>query len=103
MQWKEQPVLKSVAKLITRNGGVPIKMLRGTDGADMLAVIVSHDPSGPNHSREFHASLSASSYGTRRPPRSEEWTQVARFLGLDYWEPSVSDDKLTVHLWAPLD
>jgi hypothetical protein len=102
MNWKECPVLKQTAKEITRRGGVPVKMLLAEEGPVRLAVIVSHDPSGPNHAREFHASVSASTAGVRREPSAEEILNAGQQLRLPSWETSFSADRMTVHLWSPL-
>jgi hypothetical protein len=102
MIWKECPVLKQTAKEIINRGGVPVKMLLAEEGTVRLAVIVSNDPSGPNHSREFHASVSASTEGVRREPTAEEILSVVQQLRLPVWETSFSGDKLTAHLWSPL-
>lgn len=102
MVWQEMPVLKRTAKAISERGGVPVKMVLGESGQNRVAVIVSHDPSGPNHSKEFHASISASSSGTRREPTAEEILSVGQKLRLASWETSFSSDRLIVHLWSPL-
>jgi hypothetical protein len=102
MIWKEMPVLKQTAKEISARGGVPIKMLLAEDGLKRLAVIVSHDPSGPSNSREFHASVSASTGGVRCPPAMDDIRAVAGELGLVFWETSLSSDGLVGHMWSPL-
>jgi hypothetical protein len=102
MIWKEMPVLKKTADEIRQRGGVPVKMLLAEDGLERLAVIVSHDPSGPHHSRELHASVSASTAGVRRPPAMTEIHQAAKQLGLSNWETSLSQDGLVGHMWSPL-
>jgi hypothetical protein len=102
MIWKEMPVLTKTAREITQRGGVPVKMLLAEDGLKRLAVIVSHDPSGPNHSREFHASVSASIGGVRCPPAMDDVRAVAGELGLLNWETSLPKDGLVGHIWSPL-
>lgn len=96
------PVLKKIAEAIRQRGGLPVKMLLAEDGMERLAVIVSHDPSGPNHSREFHASVSASTGGVRRPPSMPEIHEVGKQLKLSNWETSLSKDGLVGHMWSPL-
>jgi hypothetical protein len=102
MIWKEMPVLKQTAKEISARGGVPIKMILGESGLDRIAVIVSHDPSGPYRTRELHASVSASVGGVRRPPEVAEIRQVATLLNLSDWQTSLSQDGLVGHMWSPL-
>ena len=102
MIWKECPVLKKTGELIRKHGGVPIKMLLTEDGPNRVAVIVSHDPSGPNRRMELHASVSASTDGIRREPTGEEVIAVGNHLRLKSWENSKSEDKLVSHLWSPL-
>ena len=102
MIWKEMPVLKQTAKEISARGGVPVKMLLGEQDGDRLAVIVSHDPSGPHRSKELHASVSASTNGVRRQVESREANMVAEQLGLNIWSDSVSKDSLVWHMWSPL-
>ena len=102
MNWKECAVLKKTANEITKRGGVPGKMLLAEDGPVRLAVIVSHDPSGPCRRKELHASVLASSYGTRRIPTADEVKAVAEHLSLEQWENSQSSDGCVSHIWSQI-
>jgi hypothetical protein len=102
MEWAEMPVTKKTAKAIRDRGGIPVKILLAEDGPHRVVVIVSHDPSGLGGLKEFHASISASTAGIRRPPRPSEIIAVGDQLKLKQFTQDWGPDRQIAHLWSPL-
>lgn len=81
MRFEETQFPAEAERQLIRDGAKPLGAFVCRDSRNVVFVLLSDDPSGPEGAFEKHASVSASTNGTRRWPLRAELFQAAIAVG----------------------